>query len=84
MSKKISQEQVQQIISFYSELGTYSAVAKKVGISATTVSRYVKEALSEKSYTSYSGPNPSFPNVLHFDLASEEKSSYNAFLEEFA
>ena len=39
MAKKITQEIINQMLSLYEELGTYSAVAKKLGVSASTVSK---------------------------------------------
>lgn len=40
---KLAQEIIEQIPILYAELKTYTAVAKKLGISASTVSKYVKE-----------------------------------------
>lgn len=40
---KLAQEIIEQIPVLYAELKTYTAVAKKLGISASTVSKYVKE-----------------------------------------
>lgn len=40
---KLAQETIEQIPILYAELKTYTAVAKKLGISASTVSKYVKE-----------------------------------------
>ena len=58
MAKKITSEIIQQMLELYEELGTYSAVAKKLGVSATTVSKYIKEQNSFKTYSTYSGPSP--------------------------
>ena len=41
MAKKITQEIINQMLDLYEELGTYSAVAKKLGVSASTVSKYI-------------------------------------------
>ena len=43
MAKKITNEIIEQMFELYEELGTYSAVAKKLGVSASTVSKYIKE-----------------------------------------
>lgn len=83
MAKKVSPEQISEMLVLYSKLGTYSAVAKQMGISASTVSRYIKNAQNEKTYISYSGPAPSFPHVLKFEAMPEVKSSYMAFVKEF-
>lgn len=83
MAKKVSPEQVSEMVALYAELGTYSAVAKQMGLSASTVSRYIKSAQNEKTYISYSGPAPSFPSTLIFDAIPEVKSSYMAFVKEF-
>lgn len=88
MAKKVTPELISQMISLYSELKTYSAVAKKLGVSAATVSKYLKDAFSEKTYTSYSGPEPcEFPDknkVFGFGfLSNEERESYKAFVKEF-
>lgn len=40
---KLAQEIIEQIPVLYAELKTYTAVSKKLGISASTVSKYVKE-----------------------------------------
>ncbi len=43
MAKRISDETIEQIQILYKELGVKSQVAKKLGISASTVSKYLKE-----------------------------------------
>ena len=43
MAKRITQEQIAKMAELYEELGTYSAVAKKLGVSASSVSKYLKE-----------------------------------------
>ena len=40
--KRITPEEVKQIIRLYKKYGTYSAVAKEIGRSASVVARYVK------------------------------------------
>ena len=89
MAKKITFEIIQQISKLYEELGTYSAVAKKLGISATTVSKYIKEQSSFKTYSTYSGPAPEEnpPEkelIVGFSFLSQaELDSYNDFLKEY-
>ena len=39
MAKKVNQEMITQMIELYEKLGTYSAVAKEIGVSASTVSK---------------------------------------------
>lgn len=39
---KLSEEKIQQIIETYSIVGTYSGTAKKVGVSPSTVKKYVE------------------------------------------
>lgn len=46
MAKKVTPEEIQQMQQLYLQLGSYKAVAEKVGRSASTVSKYVKEAAS--------------------------------------
>lgn len=47
---KITNEQIVKMIELYEKLGTYAAVARALGVSATTVSRYVKQNQSIKTY----------------------------------
>ena len=47
---KITNEQIVKMIELYEQLGTYAAVARELGVSATTVSRYVKQNQSIKTY----------------------------------
>lgn len=88
MAAKITQEQIHQMIELYDELGTYSGVAKKMGISAATVSRYVKQQQTIHTYTSSREPSPieniSFSDVLTFsNLTPEELQSFDNWLKEF-
>ena len=89
MAKKITSEIIQQMLELYEELGTYSAVAKRLGVSATTVSKYIKEQNSFKTYSTYDGPIPSEnpPSkelIVSFSfLSTAELNSYNDFLKEF-
>ena len=92
MAQKITHEQIQQMLSLYETIGTYSGVAKQMGISASTVSRYIKEAKSVVqdlpilSHESAVKPikEISFDSLLTFSiLTNEEQASYNAWLKEF-
>ena len=88
MAKKVTPEIIEEMKLLYAELGTYSAVAKELSVSASTVSKYLKEENSIKHFLSYGGPMPSdFPPekefVLSFStLTQEEKDSLNKFMEE--
>lgn len=85
MAKKITPEQVEQMELLYAELGTYSAVAREMGISAGTVSRYLKQKAEERTYSSYDGPAPCFFPVAPVDFTWTEKdeTSYQDFIKEF-
>ena len=89
MAKRITQEQIAKMAELYEELGTYSAVAKKLGVSASSVSKYLKEQNSCKSFNTYDGPQPSeLPpekeKIIGFGFLSQiEKDSYNEWLKEF-
>lgn len=89
MAKRITQEQITKMAELYEELGTYSAVAKKLGVSASSVSKYLKELNSYKSFNTYDGPQPSeLPpekeKIIGFGFLSQiEKDSYNEWLKEF-
>ena len=56
MAKRITQEQIAKMAELYEELETYSAVAKKLGVSASSVSKYLKELNSFKSFNTYDSP----------------------------
>ena len=92
MAQKITKDQIEQMLTLYEQIGTYSGVAKQMGISATTVSRYVKEAKSiveelvELPHESAAKPIEEIPfeSLLTFStLTKEEQASYNAWLKEF-
>ena len=94
MATKVTPEMVQQMITLYKEIGTYSGVAKKIGVSAATVSRYIKEQLSIKTYDAAALqsniPQPkdisqiSRKSIITFStLTKEEKESYEAWIREF-
>lgn len=48
---KLSQEKIQEIVTQYSIIGTYSGVAKKLGVSPTTVKKYVTQSQTKLSST---------------------------------
>lgn len=86
MAKKITLEIAQKMKERYAVLGTYAAVAKEFGISASTASRYIKEQSAIKTYDAYSGSTPSeIPgDVFTFSILTDaEAASYDAFMKEF-
>ena len=89
MAKKITPEIIQQMLELYSDLGTYSAVARQLNVSASTVSKYIKEHNSFKTYSTYEGPQPSEnpPEkdlIIGFSfLSTAEINSYKDFLKEY-
>ena len=88
MAKTITNEQKQEMLRLYEELGTYSAVARVMNISASTVSRYIKENKSIKLYTECITAKPieSIPTdqITSFSfLTEEEQQSYQNWLKEF-
>lgn len=48
MATKITNELIEQMLKLYNKLGTYAAVAREIGVSASTCSKYIKLALSEQ------------------------------------
>ena len=88
MAKKITPEQIEEMRRLYAELGTYTAVAKKMGVSSSTVSRYIKQFSSEKTYQTADEAVP-IENILPYSIISfsqlseQEKESYNEWLKEF-
>ena len=88
---RLSQETIEKIFPLYLQLGTYTAVATKLGISASTVSKYVKLQESQvqpEEISSYSGPDPIasakdltvLPSFLR--LTPEEFEEYENFIKE--
>lgn len=55
---------VQKMLELYEEFGTYSAVAKKMGCAASTVSKYISAARANKTcgLPEYSGGVPKLPS----------------------
>lgn len=88
MAKRVTNEQKEEMLRLYAELGSYAAVARKLGIGAATVTKYIKELQSIKTYKEYVTPQPiesiSLESVLSFSFLSDiEKQSYKAWLKEF-
>lgn len=48
MGIKVNQELVEQMVELYNKLGTYAAVAREIGVSASTCSKYIKMAQEEE------------------------------------
>lgn len=40
---RLTEEKIQEIVKEYQVIGTYSGVAKKVGVSPTTVKKYIEQ-----------------------------------------
>ena len=43
MAKKVQPDDIQKMLELYQSLGTYAAVAREVGFSASTVRKYILE-----------------------------------------
>jgi len=48
MATKVTKELIDKMVELYNKLGTYAAVAREIGVSASTCSKYIKAALSEE------------------------------------
>lgn len=48
MGIKVNEELINKMLELYKEMKTYAAVAKEIGVSASTCSKYIKMALSEE------------------------------------
>ena len=48
MAIKVNQELINKMLELYKEMKTYAAVAREIGVSASTCSKYIKAALSEQ------------------------------------
>lgn len=92
MANRLTPDQITQILQLYSTLGTYAAVAKQMGISAATVSRYVKQAQTVVTLPNitYTAPEPqsldsiSLESIKTFsELTSEEQQSFERWYGEF-
>lgn len=79
---KITPDQIAQMVTLYSTLKSYAAVAKQLGVSASTVSKYVKanQDLAKITCQSYEGPAPIENQEITLQnfsvLTSEELASY--------
>lgn len=88
MARKITPEQIKQMIVLYSELNSYTAVAKQLGVSAATVSRYIKQQAVEKTYSDVVALKPiadiTKESILSFStLTPAEEESLIAWRKEF-
>lgn len=88
MANRITDEQKKEMFCLYKELGSYAAVARKLGISASTVTKYIKERQSIKTYNTSVAAKPiesiALNDILNFSILSdEEKQSYKEWLKEF-
>lgn len=91
--QKITPEMIQQMVELYETIGTYSGVAKAVGVSSSTAAKYIKEAQQVKTYDNVEpsnviGPQPiesiSRESIISFcNLTDEELNSYDAWIKEF-
>lgn len=50
MAIKVNQELIEQMVELYKQLKTYAAVAREIGVSSSTCSKYIKAALSEQKH----------------------------------
>ena len=48
MAIKVNQELINKMLELYKELKTYAAVAREIGVSASTCSKYIKAAQVEQ------------------------------------
>lgn len=83
--KKVTQEDIVRMNELYQELGSYAAVARQVGFSASTVSKYVDKnyrKVDETKIVRYKGDLPEFvvsevsgayTNIGDFCILDEEE-----------
>ena len=88
MAKRITNEQKEEMVRLYVELGSYAAVARKLNMTAATVTKYIKAQQSIKTYSECITPKPiesiSLDSVLNFSFLTDiEKQSYREWLKEF-
>ena len=91
MAQKITQTQINEMIELYNQLKTYSAVAKQMGISPSTVSRYIKASkltttpnIKNKNIAAKPIDEISTTSIISFSiLTDEEKKSMDEWLKEF-
>lgn len=67
---RLSDEKIKEIINEYKKIGTYSGVAKKVGVSASTVKKYVENAIEKPQV------KKEIPELLNFDEISKWVENY--------
>ena len=48
MATKVTKELIDKMVELYNKIGTYSGVAKELGVSASTCSKYIKAAQTEQ------------------------------------
>ena len=48
MATKVTQELISKMVELYNKLGTYAAVARELGVSASTCSKYIKIVQEEE------------------------------------
>jgi predicted transcriptional regulator len=48
MATKVTKELIDKMVELYNKIGTYSGVAKELGVSASTCSKYIKAAQVEQ------------------------------------
>ena len=48
MATKVTNELIEKMVELYNQLGTYAAVAREIGVSASTCSKYIKAAQVEQ------------------------------------
>jgi transposase-like protein len=48
MGIKVTNELIEKMVELYNQLGTYAAVAREIGVSASTCSKYIKAAQVEQ------------------------------------
>lgn len=88
MAKRITNEQIEEMVRLYTELGSYAAVARKLNMTAATVTKYIKAQQSIKTYNKCIAAQPiesiSLESILSFSFLNDiEKQSYKAWLKEF-
>lgn len=85
---RITQTQIDEIMKLYAQIGTYSGVAEKMGIAASTVSKYVKLNKNQPLYNDDIKITP-IENIPIFNICSfstltpQEEESFKKWLKEF-
>lgn len=87
MANKITPEQIAQMVTLYSTLKSYAAVARQLGVSASTVSKYVKANQETEKITCslYEGPLPIGEQEISIEnfsvLSDAELASYERMFQ---